>query len=285
MREIYYINSRGDRINLDRWPYRLKNRNPQNWEWEYDVVNMGSVGGKVQRIFRNVSEFDLTITVCTQAGGDAQRLMDVKNLYEGLEYDSATGNVGKLFFGPEYMQCCFIRSEKTTNGDIPFALDVEMTILSPYPMWCREETFNYYRYNAAQSRAEASGLNYPYNYPYNYSRNLALNYLVNNNYREDDFEMKIFGPINDPIITIGDNVYSLETQILQNEYVVINSRDKEVYKVNSLGQIINIFNSRSKNQSFFKKIPYGKNQVIYSGNFAFEITLFHERSEPDWTLY
>ena len=24
MREKYYINSRGDRINLDRWPYRIK---------------------------------------------------------------------------------------------------------------------------------------------------------------------------------------------------------------------------------------------------------------------
>ena len=30
MREKYYINSRGDRINLDRWPYRIKNINLQD---------------------------------------------------------------------------------------------------------------------------------------------------------------------------------------------------------------------------------------------------------------
>lgn len=280
MREIYYLNSRGDRINLDRWPYRLKNRNPQNWEWDYDVANIGNVGGRIQRIFRNVTEYDLTITVCTQSRDPAQRLKDLKVLYEGLEYDAAVGAVGRLYFGPEYMQCFFVSSQKQTNNDIPYALDVGMTLVSPYPMWCRDETFSYYIYDADVG----SGLNYPYNYPYNYATDLTIKNLNNTNYRADEFEMKIYGPISDPSVIIGGNTYAVEADILQGEYIVINSRNKEVYRVGNLGTITNLFNSRSKDQGFYERIPSGINQVIYSGNFSFDITLYHERSEPDWTL-
>lgn len=282
MREKYYINSRGDRINLDRWPYRIKNINLQGWEWDYDAANMGNVGGKIQRIFRNVKEFEVTVTVCTQSGGPQQRLIDLKNLYEGLEYDAAVGAVGKFYIGQEYMQCIFTESHKTTNKDIPNALDVKYTVVSPYPMWCHEEEVDFYEY---QSQINENGLNYPYNYPYNYTADLAQNYLENTNYRANDFKMTIFGPINNPSILIGSTTYTIDAEISTGEYAVINSRDKEAYKVGNNGVITNLFNSRSRDQSIFTKIPSGKNQVIYSGAFAFSVTLFHERSEPDCTLY
>ena len=281
MREKYYVNSRGDRINLDRWPYRIKNINMQGWEWDYDAVNMGNIGGKIQRIFRNVAEFDVTITVCTQSGGPQKRLQDLKDLYEGLEYDTAVGQVGKFYIGQEYMQCVFLESHKTTNRDIPNAVDIKYTVASPYPMWCHEETANFYEY---QSQTNENGLNYPYNYPYNYTADLTQNYLENTNYRENDFEMVIYGPINNPSMLIGDTTYMIEAPIGSGEYAVINSRSKEAYKVGNNGVITNLFNARSRNQSIFTKIPSGKNQVIYSGAFAFSVTLFHERSEPDWTL-
>ena len=281
MREIYYINSRGDRINLDRWPYRIKNTDIQSWEWDYDAVNIGSVGGKISRVFRNVAEKTVTVTVCTQNGNPAQKLQDLKVLYEGLEYDTAVGNMGKFYIGQEYMQCIFIESHKTTSEDIPNAVDIEYTVVSPYPMWCHEETINFYEY---RTQVGENGLNYPYNYPYNYTANLSQNYLDNTNYRPNDFEMVIYGPINDPSVIIGDTTYALNADIGSGEYAVINSREKTAYKVGNNGVITNLFNSRSKNQSIFTKIPAGKNQVIYSGVFAFLITLFHERSEPDWTL-
>lgn len=282
MREKYYINSRGDRINLDRWPYRIKNINLQGWKWDYDAVNVGNIGGKIQRIFRNAEEFEVTITVCTQTGGKQQRLKDLNDLYEGLEYDAAVKATGKFYIGQEYMQCIFIESHKTTNTDIPNALDVKYAVVSPYPMWCHEETVEFYEY---QSQVSENGLNYPYNYPYNYTADLTQNYLENTNYRANDFEMVIYGPINNPSIIIGSTTYAITANIRDGEYVVINSRNKEAYKVGNNGVITNLFNSRSREQSIFTSIPSGKNQVIYSGAFAFSVTMFHERSEPNWTLY
>lgn len=281
MREIYYMNSKGEKICLNRWPYRVKRINLQNWEWDYDAVNIGDVGGKIRRIFRNVTEFDITITVCTPSNNRQQRLKDVKNLYEGLEYDAAVNSTGRLYIGPEYMQCFFKRSQKTTNQEILNALDNAFSVVSPYPMWCRDEVFNFYQFQGGISE---NGLNYPYNYPYNYAADLSKSYLENANYRADDFKMVVYGPVNRPRIIIGGNTYEVAADVASGEYMVINSREKEVYKVGSTGIVTGLFNSRSKVQSIFTKIPPGKNIVLYSGGFSFDITLFHERSEPDWTL-
>ena len=281
MGEIYYLNSKGKKTSLSRWPYRVKRINLQNWEWDYDAVNVGNVGGKIRRIFRNITEFEITVTVCTQSNDPRQRLSDVVELYEGLEYDAAVGSLGKLYVGPEYMQCFFKSSQKTTNKDLLYALDNVFTVVSPYPMWCRDEVFNFYQF---QGDTNEDGLNFPYNYPYNYSADLAKSYLENTNYRADDFKIVIYGPVSHPRIVIGGNTYEVSADVASGEYMVINSREKDVYKVGSTGIVTGLFNSRSKEQSVFAKIPPGKNIVLYSGGFSFDITLFHERSEPDWTL-
>ena len=279
MRERYYINSRGEKIDFSRWPYRIKSHNLQRWEWDYDAVNTGNIGGSIRRIYRGVKEFTVTITVCSLS--PQNRMKDITRLYEILEYDTHMEKMGKFYIGKEYMTCFFTRSEKRTNPSITNALDITFTVVSPYPMWCRDESVSFYQLDQIESN---DGLNYPYNYPYNYTANLTVNYLQNTNDRPDDFEMIVYGPVVHPRITIGKNEYYVKAEILTGEYMVINSRKKEIYKILGNGDQENMFNSRVGKNGFFAKIPPGKNLVTYSGTFGFDITIFHERSEPDWTL-
>ena len=64
--------------------------------------------------------------------------------------------------------------------------------------------------------------------------------------------------------------------------MVINSRNNTVTKYRSNGTTLNIYDLRAKEESVFKKMPYGSVNVNWSGAFGFTITLFLERGEPIW---
>ena len=56
-----------------------------------------------------------------------------------------------------------------------------------------------------------------------------------------------------------------------------------VIKVLDNGQQVNIFDLRDKTNSVFEPIPGGNINLIWSGAFGFDLTLYQERSEPRWT--
>lgn len=274
---IYYINSKNEKIILNRWPYGLKNWNPQNWGWEYESVAVGNIGGRVRRLYKEVSEF--VVTVIVRGTGRADRLRAVKRLYEVMEYDTVIGSPGKLYIGDQYMQCYATRSVKTTAEKIN-ALVNEFEIVSPYPMWCRDEQISFY---PGKDLGE-QGMNYPYDHPYDYTQNNTLNYLVNTNSYADNYELTIYGPAVKPDIQIGENTCIVNAEINEGEYIKVNSRDRTIYKITRNGTMETMFNQREKDSGIFNKIQPGQNRVIYSGGFGFDIVLFHERSEPDWSL-
>ena len=69
----------------------------------------------------------------------------------------------------------------------------------------------------------------------------------------------------------------------EGEYLTIDSTTKKIFLTKNDGTIINQFNNRNRDSYIFEKIPAGSNVVTWNGDFAFDVILLEERSEPKWT--
>ena len=55
-----------------------------------------------------------------------------------------------------------------------------------------------------------------------------------------------------------------------------------VEKVAVNGERESVFNNRAKKKSIFKKVPPGRQEIVWSGTFDFDLLIYEERSEPKW---
>ena len=92
--------------------------------------------------------------------------------------------------------------------------------------------------------------------------------------------MTIFGPVVNPMVTINGYSYVFYMTIAEGEYLVIDSRAKTVTLYGAGGVQTNAFDNRNKAESVFEQIPGGNLQVVWDATFGFNLTIYHERSEP-----
>ena len=92
----------------------------------------------------------------------------------------------------------------------------------------------------------------------------------------------IFGPVVNPQITIGKNIYMVNIILEGAEYLTIDTRTKTIIKTMANGDAVNAFHCRKKGSAFFGKIEPGMNRVSWTGKFVFSVSIYDERSEPKW---
>ena len=84
-------------------------------------------------------------------------------------------------------------------------------------------------------------------------------------------------------MTIGGIVRQVYTTLEAGQYLLIDSRDKTVKRVLNDGSVLNEFDNRRRGtKSIFEPITPGMNEVTWNNAFGFDLTLFIERSEPEW---
>ena len=64
--------------------------------------------------------------------------------------------------------------------------------------------------------------------------------------------------------------------------VIVMETIKKIYKIGTTGGRSNLFNVRDRTNDIFKPAPVGMVPVLYNGDYSFDITLIHQRSEPLW---
>ena len=152
-------------------------------------------------------------------------------------------------------------------------------IYCPYPMW---EAEHKYSFSLARVQ-EYEYLDYPHDYPYDYSAELpGFGAVKNSGAGPANYELTIYGPVADPVIVLDDRKIGIVGTLGSGEKCVINSRDKTVIKYRPNGQTINMFNARLKKESIFARLAPGAHTVVWSGRYAFDMTVIEERSEPPW---
>ena len=80
--EIYYVNSKGEKIYFDRLPYlMLTDTNVFNYEWSYDIKN-----NNLYNIRRSLPTKDVSIVITGKDYEDYKK--NILYLYETLDTDA-----------------------------------------------------------------------------------------------------------------------------------------------------------------------------------------------------
>lgn len=271
---IRYVNSRGIEVNLNKEPYKLLVSDLLNHDWGIVEKSQRIVGFRKATTKRSVS-----IDIIKSSGKSSRRLMN--DLTDVFEYDVINATPGRLYIDDNYLKC-FLCSGEKENWETDVIISCEYGLVTDMPFWIQDRHFSFGI--SPGMMAAQNNLDYPHDYPYDYTAAGENSYIENDHYGACDFEMHIFGPVTNPSILINNHLYEVTVRLEQGEYLQIRSREGTVYKVSESGEKTNLYNYRNKDSSVFERIPPGSNLVSWDGNFGFDITLYVERSEPQWIL-
>ncbi len=266
--KIVYRNNFGQEVNLLGEDFRLSASDLLGFGWTYDTVNTSGIAGPaISKVYKTILEKELTLSVW------AGKLND---LLKVTEPDIVAGLPGKLYVDEQYLSCYIIAGSPEYHASGLLVLTVK--VVAAYPYWCSER-----RYVFTAGRTSSSE-DYPYDYPYEYLSTLETDDLINAHYAPTPFQLYIYGPCTEPALYINNHLYQVHVTLEENEYVVVDSRERTLVKVDAARNKSNIFDTREKESDIFAAIPSGLNPMVWDGTFFFDVVLIAERSVPVWTL-
>lgn len=285
--DFYYVNNRGDRIDLSDYPYIFQEGNLLDWVYSYNTDSLATrdvtYGYKMAAKTIPVKVAVLCDYTIQLEERKEQWKEAVDYLADVVQADVIDGKDGRLYTDTGfYLSCKIIGSEKTDwRMGLPIMFNT-LTVLSDNPVWIREETKEFFLQSEVPA-PENGFLDYEYDYEYDYTaQKIGISDWYIDHYQANEFTMTIFGPCTDPRILVNGYPYQVFDSLEAGEYIVIDSRDNSVVKHLVNGTTQNVYDLRAKDQSVFESIPSGYLNISWSGLFGFEITLFIERGEPRW---
>lgn len=285
--DFYYVNNRGDRIDLSDYPYIFQEGNLLNWTYSYSTDSLATrdvtYGYKMSAKTIPVKVAVLCDYTIQLEERKEQWKEAVDHLADVVQADVIDGKDGRLYTDTGfYLSCKIIGSEKTDwRMGLPIMFNT-LTVLSDNPVWIREETKEFFSQSEVPA-PENGFLDYEYDYEYDYTaQKIGISDWYIDHYQANEFKMTIFGPCVNPRILVNGYPYEVFDTLEAGEYIVIDSRDNSVVKHLVNGTTQNVYDLRAKDQSVFEPIPSGYLNISWSGAFGFEITLYIERGEPRW---
>ena len=274
IKQIKYIASSGKEYNLTANGALHRTANYYNWKWGVQGTAL-QFGVRVSDFSRPPAEYDAEIFVY---GTPAERRKFLTEFHYDIENDVRKKKPGRLIWGGYYIDC-YITQSQTNPAETWKYLSNTIHIYAPYPFWVQD-----YKIELLPSEeTESEFLDFPFNFPFDFTAPTIGEVTIKSDFPFDsEFEMVIFGPAVNPRVTINYYSYVLYTTIPDGAYVVIDSRARTITQYNADGTQSNMFNFRNKTDSIFRKIPGGNLRISWDASFGADITIFHEKSEPEF---
>lgn len=272
MEKIKYVNHLGEAVELGTAPIFAGENDLRNYKWNY-LYNKK----RIKNLYKGVAEKNLLITIICL---NEEIGIQVKNrIFEVFEKDVLQRVRGKIYIGDYYLTGNIVASQKSKYYRDKGCMEVTVTIATDNPFWIREKTFAFLK----TADYETDNKHYRgYRYPWRYANGLNNAEVINDHFAAANFKMIVYGHVVNPQVVIGGYIYQLYTVLEEGEYITIDSIAKTVQKVMVDGRIVNVFNDRDKRNSVFRPIQPGRQQVSWSGQFDWELTVYEERGEPKW---
>lgn len=258
---VYYENSKGDRLNLMRFPYRTVDADWYDADWE-----------------ETSDGYEKTVSIDVFGKRD-EFISNMENLYNIIAADSENGVYGKLYVNDTYLRCMASRSKKSGWKGYVYS-EVDITFKAPSLEWIQEAKKSFFPQEEAVS---TEGLDFDFDFEFDFAENKrGVEQWNIDHVTSSDFRMIIFGPCINPKILINGYPYEVSATLEKHEYMVIDSSDQTIMKHMANGAITNLFDNRGFDYSIFEKIPSGLLTINWSGDFGFDLTLFLKRREAKW---
>lgn len=279
--DFTYINSKGMSIDFGgHSPFWVEGDSFRSYKYSYSELN-GKISGFY--IGLNTYEFDVSIE-----SDDMAEAVELTELLRKISiYDIKTTTPGTIKIGEYQTEGYIIGLDYSSEGDDDFygyETGLSITIAIENPIWYTEELVRFKPQIISPGSSE--GLNYPFNYPFNYgTRRNIYRQFNNDDVLSCPFRMLVYGRAVDPSIRIGSNLYQVNATIAQGGYLVIDSRNKEIYEIQRLGNRVDHIRNRLRGakgsgQYIFEEISEGYNDVAWDNTFGFDLYLIHESPLP-----
>ena len=276
MKDIYYVNSNNEKIDLLEPPYMLQTGELFGYKWNYESKQRLGGGGKITNIRKDLEERTLTLSIVNYGVENYEEAIDY--LHEITDIDVLKKTPGRLYVGGMYLNCYVTASEKSEWEAEAGYIDVSLTLAVEYPMWVGENPYTFHSFGVSSTNNKR----YPGRYPYRYANGMNSTYIINPHFTNSNFELIIYGPAVNPMVTIGGVPYLVNAILEEDEYLAIDSRSRTIIKVTKNGERENLYHNRQKGRNFFRKIGPGRQSISWTGKFDFDLIIYEERGEPKW---
>lgn len=264
MSSLYYQNSRSEIVDFIK-DIHLTDIS-ELYSYSYSNLSDNNV---IKKLYRGITDFKIKGDIYSQKYDSCQ---------EKFDYDVIHNEKGRFYIGEYYMQC-FITS--MAPQDVYFKKFIHnhtLTVTTDTPYWIKETRFSFVK----SLEIKTEGFTYPFEYPFTYGNATGTSSFTNDSIKDSNFKMIIYGPVSNPSVSVNGNIYTVNTEVLASEYLVIDSTNRKAYKVGMNGEKTNVFSKRGLDFDIFTKIPSGRNTIQWSGAFGFDLYIYDERSKPKW---
>ena len=285
MTNITYTASNGAVFDLmASMAMRLKKAQFHTFEFTPDVTAL-QYGERVERWRKGAASYPAQILF---KGTKADRIAAIDAFHVAIERDMIYKTPGILTWGNSYISC-YLRSSGTYPSD---ANDTEtfndVEIYCPSSAWITEQHIVIDPVEQTQVLRPTDIQYAPtYGYPYSYMQLQGTSKSIYvDHFAPCDFKAVLYGPVSGVDIAIGSRLLKVDRAVPAGGHMVIDTRDsvdvdRHCYLVTA-GGVQNCFNYRDPESSLLGRIDPGFNRVVYDRTTRLELTVFRERSEPEW---
>lgn len=256
MKDIYYVNSNNEKIDLLEPPYMLQTGELFGYKWNYESKQRLGGGGKITNIRKDLEERTLTLSIVNYGVENYEEAIDY--LHEITDIDVLKKTPGRLYVGGMYLNCYVTASEKSEWEPEAGYIDVSLTLAVEYPMWVGENPYTFHSFGVSST----DNKRYHGRYPYRYANGMNSTYIINPHFTNSNFKLIIYGSAVNPMVTIGGVPYLVNVILEEDEYLAIDSRSRTIIKVTKNGERENLYHNRQKGRNFFRKIDPGQTTYI-----------------------
>ena len=133
-------------------------------------------------------------------------------------------------------------------------------------------------------------LDYAYDYEYDYYVSSSDTSVETSVLTPSNIKLTIYGAATNPAITIGGNVYQVNTTVPSGGYLTVDGREKTIVLTLANGTTQNAFADGVRGTGagggsyIFEPIKSGLQSVSWDGSFGFDLGWYEEEGEPPWSL-
>lgn len=272
MEKAKYVNCLNETFCLDQNNVFIQDNDLHDYSWSATSKN-----DRISSFKKGINSKKITVIIKGKSSEECNQIAN--KMFNVMEKDVLHVQHGKLFIGDYYIKCYVTSSKKDEYVRATGYLKITLKLSTDLPFWTKEtsSTFNY------GTGTSGENLDFNRDFPSDYTSNLIGKQLNNMDFVPSNFRINIYGPCENPKITIAGHDYEIYASVEQNEYITIDSVLKTIYLTHTDGTLENCFNKRNKDSYIFEKIPEGVSNVSANGIFKFEVILLEERGEPKWT--
>ena len=273
-RTIAYVSSKGERIDFcEGGPWHAVSTDLFDMDVPY-VLGNGAILGFSDGARTNA----LGVRLKCGSSEERDRLFDI------ITTDIANETPGTIYLGDWYSAGYVIGAAVTRWHISEGTLSADLGLLRTTRFWtCDHSQF-------LQRGDRGIGLNFPFNFPFNFwGRTANGSHVSTESAIPAPVTLTIYGPAQNPRVSIGGNAYEIEGNVVEGGKLVIDGIAKTITLLDEWGNSENAFSKRRGTQRegsgsyIFHRLPQDIHPVTWDGSFAMTITVHERREERRWS--